>query len=61
MSKLRLDRRGRAKRTKFPVTVRFGCRWILDRQLAVEYVPSDARLEEAAEIYLVANGDGSRE
>jgi len=36
-------------------------RGILDRRLAVEYVPSDASIEEAAEIYLVANRGGSRE
>jgi|ERR1035437_5733391 hypothetical protein len=31
---------------------------ILDRNLHVEYLPCDISLEEAAEIYLVANGGG---
>ncbi len=33
---------------------------ILDRNLAVEYVPCDASLEEAAKIHLIANGGGLR-
>lgn len=33
---------------------------ILDRNLHVEYLPSDASLEEAVEVYHLANGGGSR-
>lgn len=34
---------------------------LMDRSIAVEYIPSDASLEEAKEIYLLANGgDGCK-